>query len=587
MMKSLILLLITSISIQAQVGSSLGLQNYIGRNFDTTKAVTARQIDSLYQLQPNSDTLRLLSFCSDTNHTTNSIIVALKSEIKEKQTIFAYNLLINELGRNENQDSTKKYITQLLSIDKNNFHGRKNKAKALLIDGDSPRALAYLNSLEKEKPSSVEILTLKGSAYQEMNRTSSAALNYEKAIALDSSYVPALSGLLSIYVNLQEYQAGLKIGRKIVKLYPTYYQARIELAVCYLNLNQTDSAISNLNKVYQTNPEDPNVNQFLMLSYHSKEDMDSLCKYKNSYKKTLATVQDGPKYIEEIENHYGGYCIDTIAEYYYQRGIACFNKNEFENAIDWYNDGLRKFPINFYTWQFKGNAHMMLKQYEEAIVAYQNSIDHFAKNNIKIPDHLKDQKLALLAMSYFSMAECYAHIRKNVLALETIKKFESSYGAAPLISIPAKNQTLATVAINRNKYNEAYSHLYNTYQIALNNGGGMQEGLQLVGFIQELHFNNPSKFYIVTVGYTNPNSILHRKSGSFQLKRESLHTISIDQAFLILDELLSRFPDRANLIIAKAYLNKVLGNSYCDDIKTIQHLGYPILEDPYWEHCKN
>lgn len=64
-----------------------------------------------------------------------------------------------------------------------------------------------------------------------------------------------------------------------------------------------------------------------------------------------------------------------VKNYWYARGLECFNKKEYEIAIRCFSRSLECDKNNeFDAWFMKGNSFYQLRQYDEAIKCFNKSV---------------------------------------------------------------------------------------------------------------------------------------------------------------------------------------------------------------------
>jgi tetratricopeptide (TPR) repeat protein len=158
-----------------------------------------------------------------------------------------------------------------------------------------------------------------GNAYKRISDYKKARLHYEKAIQLEEKYQDAWNNLVSLLVEADEYAEALFLANKANKLFGHSKRLIILCAQANRGLLQHEQAIALLKSILQSQPDD-----------------------------VSAKLELGKTY---------------------------FSAGQSETAINYYfeliNAGINKFAI----WHNLGNAYSNLSRFDEAIEAYQKSIN--------------------------------------------------------------------------------------------------------------------------------------------------------------------------------------------------------------------
>lgn len=582
----LILLMFICSNSFAQISfSELLAEKYI----PSVKKVTPQQVDSLHKTYPNDDTLSIVLWHIDTSYTSDQVYQFLYKIIREKNTKLAYYSLAQDYWNDQKIDSAKKWNDAYLKYCPNNEESLTLKAWIYYRKEMFPRAIALLNQLEKKFGKTAKRTAQKGIAYIGMKNQSRASLLFDEALREDSSCYPALQGALNIYLEVKANQQVIEIGKQLLKIDSLNLHYLNSVGLAYMNTNQHEKSIPLFKQILSISPNELSAIESLTMSYHATENMDSMCRYQHLLLSAEIINDAHLKYNEERIRKYSGYCNPEVPDYYYQRGIAAYNLGQFENAIDHYNRGIKKFPNHFYSYNFKGNAYMALQKYKEAAYAFDQAIEILNKNNHIIPgtpQHMKDGTLNFIAITYYSAAECYANLYNETKSREYIIQFEQQFGEGPNETIGSKYNALATLAFNKGDYKTGFEYLEKTYSTSKFIHDDYRTGLQLATKIYEINTSNPFNIYTLGVKINNKRNPLIQKTGVYQLKKELNPGVKMDRAYQIINELKMKYPSQGEAYILEAFFNKELGKPYCDNIKALNTLGFPILQDPYWEHCK-
>ena len=118
--------------------------------------------------------------------------------------------------------------------------------------------LKLLAKAETEEPQNAQVPYLMGRAYVDMNNYKKAAVNLEKAIAMDSAKSNWMYELGLIYYAIPNHKKSLEYillaGEKGYKKTTDYLE---NLGNAYVNADQQDKGIEVFNEVLKKKPEDP------------------------------------------------------------------------------------------------------------------------------------------------------------------------------------------------------------------------------------------------------------------------------------------------------------------------------------------
>jgi tetratricopeptide (TPR) repeat protein len=580
-MKLLIFLLF---SFSASVAQEEVLNNISKKYKIEQNKISQTSIDSLLNIYPKNDTLQVYTLILDTTLSHSNLNLDLKKIIKKSYSEYAYNELISNYLHNHQNDSAQKWNKKLLVDIPNSQKGLIVKAWKYYDIKQYPRAIAIINSVEKLYGESAKSGAIKGHSYLRLKNISKASLIFESVLEKDSMNRNSILGLIEIYEQVKAYHRVISLSEKLIKKDSDNIRLLTTSANAYIQTGELQKSIVNLKKALLLSPNDIYTLQGLVSSYHAFENMDSLCKYQNQLLDQTILNKGEKEIIENLQIQNKSYCDNTKAEYYYQRGIAAFNLEQYENAIDYYNTGIKKFPDNFYCFNFKGNALMALKKYNQAIKAYDQSINIFENNNFKIknfPKHMRGQELEFLGTSYFFAAESYANLSNEKQVYSYINKYELQFGKAQKQLLLVKQNALGIINLYKNEYKTAFVYFFKRYETSKAGEEDYKIGLELISKIYALNTGTSQKIYSVfmTTGVIT-------KKGNYTITKKVIPEVSIDKAYAICDELIIKYPNRIEAYIILAFLNKEFNKPYCEDIRTVEQMGHSILENPYWEHCK-
>lgn len=114
-----------------------------------------------------------------------------------------------------------------------------------------------------------------GNAYFIMNNLDSAEYYYNTALKKDSTNLDILKNLDVVYFNQGKYQASINICKKIINIFPDSRNQYRNIGVCYIKLQQYDSAITALHIGIQKFPNYAPLYQTIAAAYGLNSNNDS------------------------------------------------------------------------------------------------------------------------------------------------------------------------------------------------------------------------------------------------------------------------------------------------------------------------
>lgn len=135
------------------------------------------------------------------------------------------------------------YFERALTLDPNNFYALFGLADCYRGMNQQYRSIEYWNRILEMDPHNKVILTRAGDAYRNTGDYKTAAEYYNKAMDIDFDIYAAL-GLALICKGEGRYQEAVDRLSALIRDDPKNYRPYLDLADCYLKMNQKASAIS-------------------------------------------------------------------------------------------------------------------------------------------------------------------------------------------------------------------------------------------------------------------------------------------------------------------------------------------------------
>lgn len=248
---------------------------------------------------------------------------------------------------------------------------------AIIFDnlGDLKQADENIRLALEINPNYVRAIIILGYFQLKRGYASSAVTTLRGAEKLDSGNVSTTLFLSDAYSNLKQYNSALRtLDRQTEKDSIGHPEIYYKKAYIHFGLDSLDLAEQCINLALE---QDSLVKYFQLRSgiRYRKEDMDGSCEDFIYLSNVLKDEQDDPALIEQVRLSLDAFCDPKAAGYYYQRGVANYNLQNFRKALSWYTKGEGLFPENPIILSFKGNAYMAIMEYDSAMAYYHKALD--------------------------------------------------------------------------------------------------------------------------------------------------------------------------------------------------------------------
>lgn len=313
--------------------------------------------------------------------------------------------------KDNQHDLGRKYYQEVLTLNPKCVRCLVNIALVYELQKEPAKALAYFDKAIGIDPANPMSYSNRAHLKESTGDNSGALSDYDKAVALDfenagyyvqrgnyhfkqgafalaiadmnrsvqlapGNYFPYYQRAM-IYYNSQKIKEALADVNTAIRLDSNQEVLYSFRGTVYAAINEHEKAIEDYTNAIRLNPQDhlPYYNR--SLERHAIEDMDGAC---SDMQACYALLPAGDTLRGELEHTIGIYCDATKPSYYYQRGIAFYNLQQFKRAIDIYSVGINKFPDNAMLLSFRGNAYFVLKDYSAAVLDYNASVQN--KGNV-------------------------------------------------------------------------------------------------------------------------------------------------------------------------------------------------------------
>jgi len=279
--------------------------------------------------------------------------------------------------KNDNKKALE-YFDKAVNLDPNDARLYSNRAQLKEFTGDKFGALFDFNKAIELDPKQSEYFIQRGEYNSKQGYFSLAISDLNKAVELAPNNYNPYFQRASVYYGKQMVKEALEDITKAMQLDSTQQALYTGRGAIYSVLKEHGKAIADFTKAIQLNPKDylPYYNR--ALDKYALEDMDGSCSDLHECYSVLKKYDPNNSLKTELEYSIGNYCDSLKASYYYQRGIAFYNLQQFDKAINIYSIGANKFPNNSMILSFRGNAYFALKNYVKALPDYYSSIKNKA-----------------------------------------------------------------------------------------------------------------------------------------------------------------------------------------------------------------
>lgn len=265
------------------------------------------------------------------------------------------------------------YFDRAIAIDPENPMSYSNRAHLKEATGDNDGALSDYDKAVALDFENAGYYVQRGNYHFKQGSFLLALADLNRSVQLaPGSYFPYYQRAI-IYYNTKKIREALTDVNTALQLDSNQQVLYSFRGSVYAAVNEHEKAIADYTKAIQLNPKDylPYYNR--SLERHAIEDMDGACA---DMQACYALLPPGDTLKNQLQQGINMYCDVTNPGYFYQRGIAFYNLQQFKKAIDIYTAGISKFPDNAMLLSFRGNAHFALKNYSAALQDYYAAVQH-------------------------------------------------------------------------------------------------------------------------------------------------------------------------------------------------------------------
>ena len=470
-----------------------------------------------------------------------------------------------------------------------------NRAEFYAALNQKKEVLANFNIAIKLQPLNTEMLINRAKYFIAINENAKALDDFDAAINLTPKNDTLYFERANFYYNNKLFTEALTDCNSAITINNQNDNYFVGRGATYATLNKLDSCEIDYKNAITLNPNNFSAYYNLYLMAYKKEDMDLSCTYLAKTIGISKAVNIAAQEINDFELKYKDACDTKYANYYFQRGIANYNLKKYQEAINIYNLGLQNFPNNVWLMQFLGNAHLAALQYNNAIIAYNKSLQSntaFEETLLTNPVYKNIAKDAALQMRNQFYADTY-----KSLAISNLKL---SNNATALININTALSLFNNLSsVYKVDYYAVRSDIYNELQNFTEAKKDIETAILLDTKNASLYLQRAIIYYnlgqqnvgatktstrtlsfgLSTVGLIN-NGLNNNVTIPLGSKTKLLNNTNLQLAINDCNKALAL---QANLPFAfylRGCANMQLGNKdFCADIVKAAMLGYPVKEE--------
>lgn len=452
-----------------------------------------------------------------------------------------------------------------------------------------------------------------------------------KAIALDSENPEFYFGRGNYFLSKNALNLALKDFRKLNQLAPQNPIPLFSIAKVYINKKDWDNALTYVNKSIELDSsrydfysykagvlaEKGQIKEALLFYnksieldstiwqtylnrqeiWYELENMDRSCDDVRKVIALLNGVKEESEICVQLEAKNKLLCDPSNSAYYYQRGIASFNLEKYEKAVNFYDRGLVKFPSSAMIRSFRANALMLLNEYERALSDFQYVLKNrlILKKEAIVEFELKDKEMD--GDSYLAgvLSENFANMAKAHLSLG---QYDKVFVFCDSSEIMIKEKDLLKIP----DFKRITANLSNYRGIAAMNTGDFKKAQRYFETALSLDSKILSAYYNIALlmVITEEQKLEKTRRWAFSLsndatvpinlvfskiKKDEIDTNNISQALALLNSIIKE-EKNAEFYLLRGYVKVLLEMpDACLDFETAKNLNLIGAENFIKEFC--
>ncbi len=361
-----------------------------------------------------------------TNEAVAKFAEALKAKPKHSAANYELGYTYLRLGDAEN---AIKFINQALTYGYKEEKARQLLVSAYLAAGKTTEAGMELQVLLDKIPNNPELLTLHGDLYLQKTGTLYLAVEeYQKALAIDSLYVPAIVGMGNYYKAKRQADSAFVMYEKAIRVNAKFAPAYYNYALLLLEKKQFDKSVAQLNRFITLEPRNPQGYSKLADVYSKMADVNPQEKLKY-YETAIANVNQS---LVLGDTALG--TLKFLSFLYRKASKPAENKDNLKRI-------LVKAPLDVPIWVELGQTYARLDSYALAIPCYFKAVSidtaqwtnlaftmgfaYYQVNKFDSSVAMFSEKVkrdTMAAGAYINRALAYLQLKKNDAAIKDFEK---------------------------------------------------------------------------------------------------------------------------------------------------------------------
>jgi tetratricopeptide (TPR) repeat protein len=445
------------------------------------------------------------------------------------------------------------------------------------------------------------------------DKNSEALIDFNRAIYLDSLNAQAFYFRALVLIKMEEFEKGVNDLSVTTRLAPAFAHAWYQRGIYYANNQQWNEALRDFSQAAALDSNNSNYQTYIAnvylniadpataYTYYSKavklndknfeahyyksvaayrmEEMDNSCVCLRAMQSKLPAKIEDDGLIElqsAMNEQLKEYCDTNFSAFYYQRGIAAYNKGEYAGAIEWYNEGLRKFPGHFMMTSFRGNANLARREYKEAENDYTGTLG--------LTDHL-DTELKEASSYKDEVASTQKTLREAMIAFVYSNRAEVRFNMNNPKGAEADIETALKMMPADTPEKEYFYNIRGILYLSENDNSNalnyFNKAIQAnPGFVSAyinralVKINLAYKIRVISTGFFIQNKNINTRFDLPLLKKTTVNRDNLGAALADCNKAIQIDGKNSYAYQIRAYIKLLLGESdYCYDLLKAEQLG--------------
>lgn len=237
-----------------------------------------------------------------------------------------------------------------------------HEAKALIQENSLNEAEKIADKILEEKPDSAIALILKGDIAMKKQDFEKAETMFKKASTQSKMYLDPLKKLTELYGQMNDVEKKMEYLKKLDRLSPLNYERKIDIGQTYLQLDEEGLAKQNFDEA---------------IKQVEKQAMDMVSSILMRIAKTVGETRPDLRsdYIARAIASKGSSLNRDDLWMFNEIGISLRQEGKWEEAIQYYKEGLSISPMDGGLYYNMGMAFAQGKQYYKSLENFQKALD--------------------------------------------------------------------------------------------------------------------------------------------------------------------------------------------------------------------